>query len=109
MNFLQTYSLSLGTLFFRIVYPVYRSLRVYRGKENPIYRLPILKFWAINSVLLVLDTYCATLMNRAISFYPWVSLVLYVALVVGNFKFSIFVYDSAVQPLLDQCEDIIET
>mmetsp|Transcript_19302 Transcript_19302/g.18450 ORF Transcript_19302/g.18450 Transcript_19302/m.18450 type:complete len:100 (-) Transcript_19302:171-470(-) len=83
------------------VYPIYRSLRIYRKKEEVINRTRILKYWVIYCLLYLLQYYADYLLKMLDVIDP-VLFVIYLFLVIKDFEYSEVVYDFCI-------DDVIKT
>ena len=94
-------------IFLSLIYPVFRSLRIIRGKESPSHLQPVLKYWVIYSIIYFADTYLEALIAQMFDFYEYLRLFLYLGLVI-NFHLSTIIYDNVVGNILAQNEDRID-
>eukprot|EP00347_Sterkiella_histriomuscorum_P006578 403352240 len=78
----------IAVLFLSFLYPVYRSIRIYRKKEEPQNKNKVLKYW--------------------IEVYDAVLALIYVILLVENFRFSEYVYDNLIEDLINSQETKID-
>ena len=91
------------------LYPLYRSSRIFKKKENPANLQVLLKYWVIYAILYFVDTYLHILITSFITFYDFLQLVLYIALIVDNFRLSVTVYDYLIHSFFSFNEGVIDS
>ena len=91
-----------------LLYPLYRSSRIFKRKENPANMQVLLKYWVIYAILFFVDTYLRILIDSFITFYAFLELVLYIALVLDNFRLSTIIYDNGLYTFFSFNEPVID-
>ena len=90
-----------------VVYPIYRSVSIYRKHEDPANLQRILKYWVIVFLVSLLQSYLSYLLElvemKNLFFAPFYAVLLW-----DNFKYTEFVYEFMVEEGFDRCSSSIE-
>ena len=91
------------------LYPLYRSSRIFKQKESKVNLKVILKYWVLYAFLYFIDQYLKYFIVSFITFYDFLQLVIFVALVVDNFRLSVMIYDILINPFFLVNQDLIDS
>ena len=86
---------SLSYYLFSVIYPLFRSARIARGKECKENKVIILKFWVVNCIFNLLTTYFSGFME-VVDIGGMTVAGLRFILIVGNFIGSVWIYDNVI-------------
>jgi len=93
---------------FSVVYPLFRSARIARGKECEENKIKLLKFWVINCFLHLLTYYLNALLVR-LDVTDIALTCIYFILVVRNFQYTEWIYDIGINELLGRNEKLLHS
>ena len=94
---------SLCKFVFAFVYPLFRSVRIARGKEPDENKLRLLKFWIIYA-LMYLTVYWIQSLLDILEVTDIALTCIYFMLIVNNFKGAEFVYEKVIAEGFGKCE-----
>ena len=107
LNFSTPFYLSLYYLF-GIIYPLFRSSRIARGKESEEAKHKILKYWVVFCLLKLVSEYLSGILSILDVSSATVS-GLHVVLVVLDFYLAEWIYDNAISELFSKNEKLLHT
>ena len=81
---------------FGVMYPLFRSSRIARGKESEDDKIILLKFWVVHCIYSLITYYLRGYLEM-LDIGDLTISVLHAVFVVFNFKFSEWVYDNIVR------------
>uniref|UniRef100_A0A7S3NAN0 Receptor expression-enhancing protein n=1 Tax=Euplotes harpa TaxID=151035 RepID=A0A7S3NAN0_9SPIT len=95
-------------IFVSLLYPLYRSSRMVKKKENSANLHILMKYWVIYSILYFMDCYLKLIIESVFPFYDFMQLVVFITLVVNNFKVSTLLYDNVIHTFFSFNEAVID-
>ena len=92
---------------FSLAYPLFRSSRIVRGKECEENKEIILKYWVIRVLIYLLNYYFEWILQAYFEIGTLTVAFINVALVIMNFKISVYVYDHYISELFATNEKLL--